>query len=71
MVLFWIGIVAFIAGVIVRNYYKIKYYHDYKKNAHTYIQQQDMRARYRPYIYIGLGLELVGCIISMISAFYS
>lgn len=66
MVLFWIGIAVFIAGVIVRNYYKIKYYHDYKKNAHTYIQQQEMRSRYRPYIFIGLSLELIGCIISII-----
>ena len=67
MTLLWIGIAIFIIGVIVRNIFKIRYYNDAKANAHTDLQRQEIKAVYRPKIFIGLGVEVLGVIIIFLS----
>ena len=67
MVLLWIGIAIFIIGVIVRNIYKIRYYNDAKENAHTDLQRQEIKSFYRPKIFIGLGIEVLGVIVIFLS----
>lgn len=64
--IFWIGTTVFIIGMILRIYFKWKYYRDYMSNAHTDLQKQEMKSKYRPKIFIGLGIEVAGCIISVI-----
>lgn len=63
----WIGIVVFLAGVAVRYIYKYRYYRDYKDTAHTDLQRRGLKDLYRPKIFIGLVLQLIGCVISIIS----
>ncbi len=67
MELFWIGIVVFAIGVLLRIYFRFKYYHEYKTSVRTDRQAEELRATYRPKIFIGLGIEIIGCIISIIS----
>lgn len=69
MSLFWLGIIIFAVGVVIRVLIRFKYYNDYKANAHTDAQKEEMRSKYRPLIFIGLGIEVIGCIISVISIF--
>lgn len=64
---FWIGIAVFSAGVIVRVIFKVRYYRDYKNNAHTDRQRDEIRSKYRPLIFIGLGLEVLGLVFSAVS----
>ena len=66
MSLFWLGIIIFAVGVVIRMLIRFKYYNDYRSNAHTDAQKEEMRSKYRPLIFIGLG---IGCIISVISIF--
>lgn len=67
MSLFWIGVIVFIAGVLVRCGVRLKYYRDCKTNAHTTIQAQEMKSKYRPAIFAALVIEVIGCIITVIS----
>ena len=67
MVLRWIGVAIFIIGVIIRNIFKIRYYNDTKAIAHTDLQRQEIKAAYRPKIFIGLGVEVIGVIIIFLS----
>lgn len=67
MVLRWIGVAIFIIGVIIRNIFKIRYYNDAKASAHTDLQRQELKAAYRPKIFIGLGVEVIGVIIIFLS----
>lgn len=71
MSLFWIGIAVFILGIIVRNIFKFKYYHACKERAHTDIQRRELSAKYRPLIFAGLGLEVLGCVIGFVSIWVS
>lgn len=66
-VLFWIGVAVFAIGFIIRYLLKFRYYNDYKANARTDLQKQEMRSKYRPLIFIGLGVEGIGCIILLVS----
>lgn len=66
-VLFWIGIVVFAIGFILRYVFKFKYFRDYKVRAHTALQKQEMRTRYRPVMFVSLAIEGAGCIITLIS----
>lgn len=60
---FWIGIAVFLAGVAVRYIYN----RDYKDTAHTELQRRGLKDFYRPKIFIGLVLQAIGCVISIIS----
>ncbi len=71
MALLWIGIVIFIIGVIVRNIFKIKCYNDLRANAHTDMEQQEIKARYRPKIFIGLGIEILGVILIFLTILFN
>ncbi|MDE5658946.1 MAG: hypothetical protein K2J66_04430 [Muribaculaceae bacterium] len=66
---FWFGIVVFAIGLIVRYIFKYRYYRDYKANGHTPLKKQELKAHYRPLIFIGLGIEVLGCLITVIAAF--
>lgn len=67
MTWFRTGFAVFVAGVLVRWFFKYRYYKDFRDNAHTDLQKQEMRTKYRPRIFIGLGIEVAGCIICFIS----
>ena len=67
MALLWIGIAIFIIGVVIRNIFKIKCYKDVRANAHTDMQQQEIKASYRPKIFIGLSVESLGVIIILLT----
>lgn len=69
MTLFWIGMAIFGIGLVIRNIFKFRYYRDFTKNAHTDLQKQELKSRYRPLIFTGLGIEIVGCLIACVSAF--
>lgn len=69
-ILFWTGIAIFALGFIVRYLVKFKYYQDYRDHAHTELQRQQLRLKYRPRVYIGLGIEIVGCLASLASIFF-
>lgn len=71
MSLFWIGIIVFVLGVIVRYIFKFNYYRAYKNGAQTDTQRNNLSTKYRPLIFIGLGIEILGCILSFISVWYS
>lgn len=71
MTLFWIGIAIFTLGVVIRCYCRVKYYRDYKNNAHTDMQKQELRSKYRPMILVGLAIEAIGCIVGVISIWAS
>lgn len=66
---FWAGIAVFGIGMIVRYVFKVRYYKDYTAHAHTDLQCQEIRSRYRPLIFIGTGIQLLGCIISIIALY--
>lgn len=66
MGLFWTGIIIFGIGLVVRYIFKFKYYNDYKANAHTDLQRQELKTKYRPLIFVGLGIETLGCIIALV-----
>lgn len=65
--LFWVGIAVFALGFVLRYIFKFRYYSDYRAKAHTDRHKQEMAAKYRPLVFIGLGVEMAGCIISFIS----
>lgn len=67
MTLFWIGIIIFAIGVAVRNIFKIRMYREYNKaKGMTEMRKREINARYRPLIFIGLGIETAGVIIGII-----
>lgn len=51
----------------MRYIYKYRYYRDYKDTAHTDLQRRGLKDLYRPKIFIGLTLQAIGCVISIIS----
>lgn len=67
MTLFWIGVAVFLLGVLVRFYFRFRYYKDYTRLAHTDLQKKELRSMYRPKIFWGTGLAALGCIIALIS----
>ncbi|MDE7410476.1 MAG: hypothetical protein K2M94_00355 [Paramuribaculum sp.] len=64
---FWFGISVFGIGVLVRCYSAIRYYKEYKTNAHTDVQKQELTVKYRSLRFISIALQAAGCIISYIS----
>ncbi len=63
---FWAGIAVFVIGFVLRYVFKFQYYRDYRDNARTEMQRQEMKAKYRKLIFIGLAVEVIGCIICII-----
>lgn len=68
-ILFWTGIGVFILGFILRYVLKIKYYKECKTASEIDSIRKDLSVKYRRYIYIALGIELAGCIITFIGVF--
>lgn len=67
MTLFWIGIIIFAIGVVIRNVFKIQMYREYNKaKGMTEIRKKELNAHYRPLIFIGLGIETAGVILEII-----
>ncbi|MCM1483966.1 MAG: hypothetical protein NC043_06495 [Muribaculaceae bacterium] len=64
---FWIGIAVCVVGVLIRNFYRIKYIIDYKSNARTPMGAQEMRQKYRPLIFVGLAVQIAGVVIACLS----
>lgn len=69
MTWFWIGIIVFVIGFVLRYVFKFKYYADYKSNANMPLKREDMSSKYRPLIFWGLAIEVLGCAIACISVF--
>ncbi len=67
MTLFVIGILVFTIGVLHRCYFRCKYHNVYRRRLHTCRQADELHAIFRPKIYIGISIEVLGCIISVIS----
>lgn len=67
MALYWIGIIIFICGLIVRYIYKFRYYNDYKDKARTTVQKQEIREKYRPMIFAGVVIEVIGCVVLLLA----
>ena len=67
MNLFWIGIIVFAIGFIIRYILKFKMYNEFKSRVHTDKQKQEISMKYRPLIYMSLCLQVIGCIIGIIS----
>lgn len=66
---FWIGIVIFSIGYIIRIAARLKYVKEYKEKARTPLSAQELKSKYRPKIFIGLLIMVVGCLVTAISAF--
>ncbi len=71
MVLFWSGIVVFLIGVFVRNFFKIRYYREQRSSGRTEIKAAEIKAKYRPLWFLGIGIQIVGVVISGISLYLS
>lgn len=67
MKLFWIGIIVFAIGFIIRYILKFKMYNEFKSTVHTDKQKQEISMKYRPLIYMSLCLQVIGCIFGIIS----
>lgn len=67
MNLFWIGIIVFAIGFIIRYILKFKMYNEFKNMGHTDKQKQEINMKYRPLIYMSLCLQVIGCVIGIIS----
>ncbi len=67
MNLFWIGIIVFAIGFICRISLKFMMYKEFKNMGHTDKQKQEINRKYRPLIYMSLGLQVIGCIVGIIS----
>lgn len=67
MNLFWIGIIVFAIGFIIRYILKFKMYNEFKSMGHTDKQKQEINKKYRPLIYMSLCLQVIGCVIGIIS----
>lgn len=66
MALFWIGIVVFITGVLIRYVYKARYYNNLGAGQTSDSHTREEGDKYRPLVFVGLGVEVIGCAISMI-----
>ncbi len=69
MTLFWIGIIIFFIGAIVRYCFKSKYYNAYIKAKQAGNDPVSAGRRYRPFVVIGGALQILGCIVGL-SAFF-
>lgn len=67
MFLFWIGTAVFFAGIIWRHFFKLKYYKDYSDSPRLESHRKELSAHYRPKIFTGLAIQIVGCILIFIS----
>ncbi len=67
MNLFWIGIIVFAIGFIIRYILKFKMYNEFKNMGHTDKQKQEINMKYRSLIYMSLCLQVIGCVIGIIS----
>lgn len=65
--LFWTGIVIFFIGVIIRYIFKYKMYRDFTGKARTDVQRKEINDQYRPKIYAGLAIEIIGVIVGIFS----
>lgn len=67
MTLFWIGTAVFGVGVIVRWIFKFRMYRAYNNaNGLPDVRRKEISARYRPLVFVGLGIEIVGLLIDVI-----
>ncbi len=67
MNLFWIGIIVFAIGVIIRIIFKFRLYREYNRaKGMTEIRKKEINTRYRPLIFIGLGIETAGVVLGII-----
>lgn len=70
MTLFWIGVAVFGAGVIIRWIFKFRMYHAYNNaNGLPDVRRKEISARYRPLIFVGLGIEILGLLIETVYLF--
>lgn len=65
--LFWTGIAIFFIGLIIRYIFKYKMYRDFTAKARTDVQKKEINDQYRPKIYVGLAIEVIGVIIGILS----
>ncbi len=66
MNLFWIGIIVFLVGLATRIFFKYRYYRDYTREGRTDTMKKEIKSRYRPMIFTGLAIEIVGVILAVI-----
>lgn len=69
MTLFWIGIIIFFTGSVIRYLFKSKFYKAYIKASQTEHDIAEVRHKYRPMIILGGMLQIIGCIVGMGSFF--
>lgn len=67
MTLFWIGIIVFALGAIIRYILKLKIHSRFKNMSITDKRKELINKKYRTMVYISLGIQVIGCIISIFS----
>ncbi len=56
-----------VIGIIVKNTYKIQRYRRVKEMAHTDMSRREIMSHYRPLIFTGLAIQIIGFIVCIIA----
>lgn len=66
-IMFWTGIAVFAIGIALRYYFKFKWYRAYNASMHTPYQLEQMKTQYRLRIFLGIGVQIAGLLMSCVS----